>query len=171
MRTGDGPAGQRQGSALMRRGGATALVLTATVAIASILVLHGNDLGVMLVRGASAIADGVAGPGTPEQRRESLLDMAIIAVIGLVTLVVALTLIIGFLALRHRRVVHDLKQLAALEDTHGDEIDDAHRQASARETELRAVLDNMVDGVLTIDARGRVLSCNPAALGGRRQLP
>ncbi|AXS40220.1 PAS domain S-box protein [Breoghania sp. L-A4] len=163
MRTADGPVEYRPGRARTRRGVIIPLVLAAA-AMAIILGVLAGGVDGALAQDASVIADGQpAGSGSPEHRYEDFRATALMAFVGLVALVIVKTLIIVVLALRHRRVLHDFKRLAAMESARGAEIAEAHRQTSEREAELRAVLDNMINGVLTIDARGCVLSCNPAA--------
>lgn len=69
---------------------------------------------------------------------------------------------IAVLTLRHRRALADIENLAERESRRAVEIEQAHRHASEGEAQLRAVLDNMIDCVLTVDEAGRIRSCNPA---------
>ena len=96
-------------------------------------------------------------------RIESIRQMAGFAFSFLAFLAIAGGIVIVVLTLRHRRALADIERLAGRESRRGLEIEQARRQAGEREAQLRAVLDNMIDGVLTVDAQGSVCSFNAAA--------
>lgn len=97
------------------------------------------------------------------ERLESIRQTAEIALIYLIILALIGAAVIAVLTLRHRRALSDIERLAGLDRERVEEIEQARRQSDEREAYLRAVLDNMLDGVLTVDERGLVQSFNPVA--------
>lgn len=87
--------------------------------------------------------------------RKLALNSRLVMLIGLS--IAGVSLLIGLYT--YRRVT----RMIDLVETNRRELSELNRELGEREMQERAIRENVLDGIITMDERGRIQSCNPAA--------
>ena len=87
--------------------------------------------------------------------RKLELNSRLVMLIGLC--IAGISLLIGLYT--YRRVT----RMIDLVETNRRELHDLNRELADREMQERAIRENVLDGIITMDEHGRIQSCNPAA--------